>query len=228
MNEATVTDYERYLQVPRLLELQKPREARSHEDELLFQVVHQVEELWFKVVVDDVARTVVEIEAHRDQASAFFLGRMNRLVELMTAQLELIGQMAPRNYLAIRKGLGRGSGQQSPGFNAMLEALPSLSRAFSTALERRRLTLLDVYADPCPDRGALAVAEGMIALDTKVQGFRYAHWMLVKRVIGARTRSLQSKPLELLEQSMKTPFFPELWEVRCEIFEGFMPGKMSG
>jgi tryptophan 2,3-dioxygenase len=228
MNEAPVTDYERYLEVPRLLALQKPAEARSHEDELLFQVVHQVEELWFKVVVDDARRVVRAIERDDDHAANSVLGRMSQLIELMTEQLDLIARMPPRNYFAIRKGLGRGSGQQSPGFNGMLASLPPISRAYAGALSRRRLALIDVYGDPCPDRGALSVAQGMIDVDAKIQAFRYTHFTLVKRVIGARTRSLQSKPLELLERTIKTPFFPELWEVRCEIFAPFVTGDVAG
>jgi tryptophan 2,3-dioxygenase len=45
---ATLTEYEKYLHVPELLALQKPEESRTHPDELLFQSVHQVEELWIR------------------------------------------------------------------------------------------------------------------------------------------------------------------------------------
>src|SRR5690348_12976255 len=98
MNESPPTEYERYLRVPTLLDLQKPAAARSHEDELLFQVVHQVEELWFKVATDDAARATTAIAAGDDHAAVFLLGRISQLCELMKSQLALIAQMAPRNY----------------------------------------------------------------------------------------------------------------------------------
>jgi tryptophan 2,3-dioxygenase len=53
-----LTEYERYLRVPELLSLQKPEESRTHADELLFQSVHQVEEIWMKAADDEITRLV--------------------------------------------------------------------------------------------------------------------------------------------------------------------------
>ena len=46
------TDYEAYIRTDELLALQKPLQERAHRDELLFQVIHQTFELWFKVALD--------------------------------------------------------------------------------------------------------------------------------------------------------------------------------
>jgi len=51
------SEYEKYLRVPELLALQKPGEIRAHHDELLFQIVHQVEELWMKLALEEVVLT---------------------------------------------------------------------------------------------------------------------------------------------------------------------------
>lgn len=227
MATTTKSEYERYLRVPELLSLQKPLEERSHEDELLFQIVHQVEELWFKLVLDDGRRLIEAIDKDEDHEAVFLLRRIHELEMLMTAQLFVIEKMPPAHYWAIRKGLGHGSGQESPGFNAMLQAFAPIWQAYTKLLSRRELSLEAIYRDPKKDAGAFAIAESLLEIDEAFQGFRYHHLMLVKRILGEGTPSLKGKPTELLERSMKVPFYPELWAVRETLFKDFVPGELK-
>ena len=48
--------YSTYLEIPALLDLQKPRSEGPEHDELLFIVIHQVYELWFKEVLHELDR----------------------------------------------------------------------------------------------------------------------------------------------------------------------------
>ncbi|HET7712086.1 MAG TPA: tryptophan 2,3-dioxygenase, partial [Thermoanaerobaculia bacterium] len=57
------TDYERYVRVPELLELQKPKEKLSHPEEALFQTTHQSAELWLHHVDYEIARSVAAMES---------------------------------------------------------------------------------------------------------------------------------------------------------------------
>lgn len=221
------TEYERYLRVPELLSLQKPPEERTHEDELLFQVVHQSEELWFKLALDDGRRAISAIDADDDHEAVFLLRRIREVEDLMTAQLRIIEKMPPVHYWSIRKGLGHGSGQESPGFNAMLRSFQPLWDAYTRLLSRRSLSLEALYREPRRDPGAFALAEALVDIDEGFQGFRYHHWILVKRILGEGTPSLKGKPTELLERSMKTQFFPRLWQVRETLFADFVPGELS-
>ena len=69
------------------------------------------------------------------------MGRVHRLMRMMTAQLDLLETMSPKEYQQIRLQLGNGSGQESPGFKLILRLPPDLWRAFKASyLDGRRLT----------------------------------------------------------------------------------------
>lgn len=227
MATSSQSDYERYLRVQDLLSLQKPSEERSHDDELLFQIVHQVAELWFKLALDDGRRVIQALDEDEEHEAVFLLHRIQSIETLMTDQLAVIEKMPPAHYWAIRKGLGHGSGQESPGFNAMLQAFAPLYDAYTRLLSRRQLTLEEVYRDPRRDGGAFAIAEALLEIDRGFQAFRYHHLMLVKRILGEGTPSLKGKPTDLLERSVKLAFYPELWRVREVLFKDFTPGELS-
>ena len=68
--------YSRYLRLPDLLDLQQPRSEPAEHDEMLFIVIHQVYELWFKLILAELERTrplsvvmAEKIDALRDWAS---------------------------------------------------------------------------------------------------------------------------------------------------------------
>ena len=219
-----ISEYEIYLGVPTLLSLQKPPAARTHRDELLFQVIHQVEELWMKLILDDLDHAVRHLDGDRVVEALAHLRRVTETQRLMQQQLRLIETMTPHSYLAVRRGLGQGSGQESPGFNAMLRAAPVLGAALAGVLERAGTTALAVHQAPDAHPLLLQLTDAILDFDELFQSFRYAHVMLVKRIIGAGTPSLKGKPTELLERSMRTPFFPELWELRESMFADFVRG----
>ena len=56
---STLTDYEKYIRTEELLALQKAPSALSCHDELQFQVVHQVAELWMKLVAHELVHAAV-------------------------------------------------------------------------------------------------------------------------------------------------------------------------
>ena len=84
-------------------------EALCNHDEMLFQIVHQVEELWMKLA----AFTLLEIDdwmAKRQACRVITLfERVNRIMRLMTSQLDLLETMSPKEYQEIRFQLGNGS-----------------------------------------------------------------------------------------------------------------------
>jgi tryptophan 2,3-dioxygenase len=219
-----ISEYERYLHVPELLSLQKPAEARAHHDELLFQIVHQVEELWMKLALEEIPRITALLDEDRLVDARYSTARIVQLEQLMTVQFNLIEKMLPHAYFAVRAVLGNGSGQESPGFNGMLRELPKLWAPFARALARHDVTLVAMHKDPTRHPALLLIAEALLDVDEAFQTFRYHHLLLVKRIIGQGTPSLKGKPTELLERSMSTQMFPELWHVREEIFRHFVAG----
>lgn len=222
-----LTEYERYLRVPELLSLQKPEEARTHDDELLFQTVHQVEELWMKAADDEITRLSAAMDRDELEAARAGLHRIYLLEKLMGDQMRLLETMAPVAYFAIRKGLGHGSGLESPGFNRLLRSSKKVMDAFDRACARHGVTPEMLVRDPSKHRPLWAIAETMIDVDEAFQSFRYRHLVLVKRIIGAGTPSLKGNPIELLENNAKKAFFPSLWKAREALFSDFTPGELK-
>ena len=127
--------------------------------------------------------------------------------------------MAPTDYMIIRTGLGRGSGQESPGFRTMLRLPGELVwPAFAGTLERAGVTLRQIYDDPHRHHQLFQICEGLVEYDQLLQTWRQRHLMLVYRIIGTGTPSLKGKPSDLLAHGLKQRFFPKLWDVRDEVF----------
>ncbi|MDB4942868.1 MAG: Tryptophan 2,3-dioxygenase [Labilithrix sp.] len=222
-----LTEYERYLRVPELLSLQKPEETRTHDDELLFQSVHQVEEIWMKAADDEITRLATALDRDDLEAGRMGLYRIFLIEKLMAEQMSLLETMAPVAYFAIRKGLGHGSGLESPGFNRLLRSSKKVIDAFERACARHQVTPEDLVRDPSRHRPLWSIAEVMVDVDQAFQNFRYRHLMLVKRIIGAGTPSLKGNPIELLEANAKKMFFPTLWRAREALFNDFTPGELK-
>jgi len=214
-----LTDYEKYIRTEELLALQKPAEGLSTHDEMQFQIVHQVAELWMKLVQHELAQVVALLDEDHVGEATHLLGRIHRVQRLLLVQLDLLDTMAPKDYMMIRTVLGHGSGQESPGFRALLR-IPSETvwPAFERALGRAGVSLRAVYEAHEKHAALYRLAEALLDFDQLLQTWRQRHLMLVYRIIGAGTPSLKGKPSELLERGMKQRFFPALWDVRDEVF----------
>ncbi len=156
MPDEAVT-YGSYLAVDDLLALQRPRSDGPEHDELLFIVIHQVYELWFKQVLhelDYVFRLLGDGESHRAQHS---LKRILTILKVLVAQLDILETMTPLEFQSFRERLEAASGFQSDQFRqlefvigkksaAAIERFPVNSRA-RAALERRlsQPTLWDAF-----------------------------------------------------------------------------------
>jgi tryptophan 2,3-dioxygenase len=221
------TEYERYLRTPELLQLQKPPETRSHPDELLFQSIHQVEEIWMKLMVHELGEAVVSLDADRFEPACRSIERAGRVEVLLEQQLKLFETMLPTAYLVIRAGLGAGSGLDSPGFNRLNEIAPTIWSAFARALERQGIDLLTLYQEPATRPDLLGAAEALVTLDAQMQRFKREHIMTVRRIIGIGTASLRGNPMEMLERSAQLTWFPMLWAVRDRLFIDFRAGPLK-
>jgi tryptophan 2,3-dioxygenase len=133
--------------------------------------------------------------------------------------LPILETLAQADYHEIRLALGRGSGQDSPGFNHLLEALPALWEPFSRFLGHRGdPPLIDVFAAPHgPLADVYVVASAMIDCDKAFQQFRYMHLQLARREIGLAVKSLKGVPARNLEQGVLKACYPALWTVVEEL-----------
>src|SRR5438445_2840077 len=146
MTDPAVT-YSSYLKIDDLLSLQQPRSEGPEPDEMLFIIIHQVYELWFKELLhefDRVMRLLEEDELHRAQHT---LKRILTILKVMVAQLDILETMTPLEFLSFRERLDAASGFQSDQFRQIefvlgvkseetIGRFPEGSRA-RVALERR-------------------------------------------------------------------------------------------
>ena len=215
-------DYELYLNTAKLLRCQKDFSEFCNKDELQFQVVHQVEELWMKLI----AYTLLDIEeymaARNTNRILTLFKRVHMAQRLLIEQLPLLETMSPKEYQTIRLGLGAGSGQESPGFRALLAMAPCLWETYKKHyLDAQGLTVEAVY-DVAYDHGdAYVVAEQLVEFDELFQNFRFHHMQLVRRSIGIDAKSLKGRPVEILESGQRHSFFPELWAVRSKMTDAW-------
>ncbi len=207
------TDYERYIRTEELLSLQKRPEELAHPDELLFQVIHQTFELWFKVCLNDAGEIRRHLGAGRLQRAAHLLRRMALTLGVLTDQLAVLETMTPADYHVIRLALGRGSGQDSPGFNQMLRIGEPLWEAFQGVLAKSGKTLLEVHERPDEQYDLFQTVQGLMELDERFVRWRFCHFQLVRRVIGEEVRSLKGVPAAQLVHGMREYLFPDLWAV---------------
>src|SRR5438067_1789851 len=138
------TDYERYLGIPTLLSAAKAKDKLAHRDEYLFQITHQTSELWFHMIIWDVEELLRLIAADRPLEAARILRRDVEIVKLATQGLHVLEDMVVWDYHTIRLALGKGSGQESPGFNGILREAPKPETAYLALLKKRGVAIYDL------------------------------------------------------------------------------------
>ncbi len=168
--------YGSYLKVEELLALQQPRSEGPEHDELLFIVIHQVYELWFRQILhelDHLRGLLAGGEAHRAQHT---LKRILTILKVLVAQLDILETMTPVEFLSFRDRLDAASGFQSDQFRQLefvlghkragvLKGFPAGERA-REVLERRfrEPTLWDAFLRFLDGKG-FAVPRGELERD---------------------------------------------------------------
>jgi tryptophan 2,3-dioxygenase/ribonuclease HI len=220
---AEPTEYAGYLRIDDLLQLQHPLTPDAH-DELLFVIVHQSYELWFKLMLHELAKARAELEAARPQAAIPALRRTTAIDRLLLAHLDVLETMSPDGFLEFRDPLAPASGFQSTQFRAIEAESPRLYDAFAACAalgdghDARVHALADLYRDHLGDaRRALLyeIAERLLDHDELIARWRHHHTLMAAREIGSRHGTGGSRGVEYLRGTQDKRFYPELWEVRA-------------
>jgi tryptophan 2,3-dioxygenase len=207
------TDYERFVRVPELLELQKPIDQLAHPDERLFQTTHQAAELWLHHIDFEMVRIAEAIGADQVDLASELLDRCRRILDLLREQVIILETMAPVDYHTIRvTSLGRGSGQESPGFAKLLEVGKRIWAPFEELIRRHGVSLIEIERTPRERPGLFRLVQAMLDYDEAFLKWRFTHMRLAFRVIGSKVLSLKGVPAAQLELGTREPLFPELWE----------------
>jgi tryptophan 2,3-dioxygenase len=219
------TDYERYLRTGELLSLQKTESERVHHDELLFQTVHQASELWLKLADTELEQATERIERDELAPALRLLRRSVLCMRYITDQLEMLNFMDPLDFQQIRVGaLGHGAGFDSPGFRRAHLSTAKLGVAFDALLERRGLTLTELYRHGREHEDLYQLAELLIEWDERIWVWRFRHYSIVARAIGEESIGTQGTPVQVLGKLIAQRQLPKLWETRSRLIAEYESG----
>jgi tryptophan 2,3-dioxygenase len=109
-------NYSTYLRIGELLHLQQPLSDGPEHDELLFIVIHQTYELWFKELIHEFRAAQAGLEAGDTHRALSILGRIRTILKTCVAQVDILETMTPLQFNSFRDRLGEASGFQSAQF----------------------------------------------------------------------------------------------------------------
>lgn len=246
--------YGSYLALEELLSLQRPRATPEHPDELLFIVVHQASELWFKCMLHEIDHLTRAMERGETMYAVLAVQRINAIVQIIAAQLAALETMPPQHFAEFRTYLGSSSGSQSVQFRA-LEAVsgsrdphfmhaisehgeipdlvkkalerPTLEDLFEKLVAREGVTVESLYTGPAPTPLFL-LAEGLLEYDAGFARWRFLHVQLVERIIGPNTGGTGGTlGAKYLARTVSQRFMPRLWAVRAQFYGAGRPGTQD-
>ena len=237
--------YPIYLKLNDLLSLQEPQSTPEHPDELIFIVVHQASELWFKVILHEFDTLIARMQAFDAHGALTSMQRINTLVELVSHELSALDTLPPQRFAQFRGYLGTSSGSQSAQFRAIeatsglrdphfMAALkehgdlpaavqraisrPTLQELFLSMLAHNKLTLEQIYTESTHGT-LLMLAEAFLAYEQGFGRWRFLHVQLVERIIGPDTGGTGGTlGARYLMKTVGQRFFPELWAVRAKLY----------
>jgi tryptophan 2,3-dioxygenase len=235
--------YGSYLALDQLLKLQNPRSP--HPDELLFIVVHQSSELWFKEILHELDLLIDSFEKHEAEFALFRMGRINALMRIVSAQLTALETLPPQHFAEFRTHLGSSSGSQSVQFRAIEAASglrephfmhvlqehgpipeliaralarPTIQELFLDLLQANGVELEALYTGERPTT-LFFLAEAMLEYEQQFGQWRFAHVQLVERVLGPLTGGTGGTlGAKYLARTIDQKFFPALWAVRAKFY----------
>jgi len=111
--------YSTYLKLDELLSIQSPRSDGPEHDEMLFIVVHQVYELWFKEIIHEVDYLGDRLVNNDTPHVQHTFKRVLTILKVLVAQLDVLETMTPLEFLSFRDRLESGSGFQSYQFREL-------------------------------------------------------------------------------------------------------------
>ena len=115
--------YASYLDLEELFSLQKPRSSPPEHDEMLFIIIHQTYELWFKQLLHEFEKIKKDFSAGDLFSAIHSFKRMRTIMKMLVAQIDILETMTPSSFSSFRDRLETASGFQSVQFREVEFAL---------------------------------------------------------------------------------------------------------
>jgi tryptophan 2,3-dioxygenase len=139
--------YPHYLQLEGLLALQQPLSDGPEHDEMLFIVIHQVYELWFKQILHELAHLQRSLEAGDTPTALATFKRILTILKVLVSQIDVLETMTPISFNSFRSRLETASGFESAQF-----------RALELSLGHKRAAAVTRYPEGTAERAMLEEA----------------------------------------------------------------------
>jgi len=207
--------YADYLFVDELLALQKPRSEPEEHDELLFIVVHQAYELWFKLLLHELDKVKADLAAGRTYPAISTFKRARTVMKVAVEQVDIVETLTPMSFNSFRDRLDKASGFQSAQFRE-LEFLLGYKRA---DMLKHQQTGTPAYARLVARLNEPSVVDALYA-------FLAFHGVPVPHHIAARDLTQPVQSDEQLEEGIlrlykSRPDIEILFELMTDFDEGF-------
>lgn len=210
VSESDLT-YNDYLKVPALLGLQTTLSSPTHHDEMLFIIIHQAYELWFKLILHEMESAIQFMKEGAILRAHHLMSRIGQIMKLLVQQIHILETMTPADFLAFRDHLRPASGFQSAQFREV-EFLAGMkdekyleyfkNRPDMLARLKARIAEPDVrgtYYELLRRLGYAIPAQAEILEDTNAPDARE---MIIHGIIPIYQRSSEQLPLYLLTESL--------------------------
>ncbi|MFT5194427.1 MAG: tryptophan 2,3-dioxygenase [Cellvibrionaceae bacterium] len=139
MNQNSSLNYVSYLKVDQILTAQEPKSTGPdgfEHDEMLFIVIHQVYELWFKQILHEIDRVNALLQANELSPALATMQRILTILKTVVGQIDILETMTPLQFNSFRKFLDNSSGFQSVQF-----------REVEFSLGYKRKTMIDHFPE---------------------------------------------------------------------------------
>lgn len=221
-------DYENYLQLEMLLQSQKRLSPYAH-DEMLFIIIHQVYELWFKQILFEIDYLNKNFQHNKIYEILHTLKRIRSIFKIIVSQMDVLETMSSSSFNEFRSYLGSASGFQSYQFRELEKKLGIKKSVEKTvwisflnflrtnqekeaAIEDDESLLISIYHSPSL---LTEIAELLLDIDEGFQEWRYRHVKLVERMIGFLNPGTGgSSGAEYLRMTLNLSFCSLLWTIK--------------
>jgi tryptophan 2,3-dioxygenase len=207
--------YSSYLKLDDLLALQQPLSDEKAHDEMLFIIIHQAYELWFKQILHELDRLQTLLKTCDYPRAQFSLKRVLAVLKVIIAQLDVLETMLPLDFLAFRSLLETASGFQSVQFRELEFALGHKRRKVFEHLpdaSQARLRLEKRYADP-------ALWDSLLA-GLAHSGYPVPGELLIRDLTQPIAPSPQLRKM-LIDIYLSSPQLVFLFELLLDLDQGF-------
>ncbi|KKB34477.1 tryptophan 2,3-dioxygenase [Bacillus thermotolerans] len=164
--------YGEYLHLDKILTSQK--RLSSHHDEMLFIIIHQVSELWMKLILHELSSAIEAIQEDQLHTAFKMLARVSKTQTQIIQAWDVLSTLTPAEYLQFRDFLGKASGFQSYQY-----------RLIEFALGYKSTPILKIYEkDPAVHEALKAAFQAPSIYDVSIEALARAGFDINPKLIN--------------------------------------------